>query len=225
MIKAFSYCCKNIPEEFINLQKNVFAHFNLEITQIIDDEKQSTILKRIKNKITSKIAKRNVANTSHGRFLEETFDSCKEDFIVFFDIDCIPLSNNLYDIILDNIEGKSSIIGIEQTGNPRFHIYAGPACLGVPRSLYFDLGKPNMGQTFRSDVAEELTWRCEEEAKEVKFFKVSDVEVPKWRLGYDRQFGIGTTYSYLGENVVYHQFEARLGLESFKRKCLTILNK
>ena len=70
-----------------------------------------------------------------GRFLEETFDSCKEDFIVFFDIDCIPLSNNLYDII-SNIEGKSSIIGIEQTGNPRFHIYAGPACLGVPQSLF-----------------------------------------------------------------------------------------
>ena len=192
--EAISYAFNSLPEIVLKKQKKVFNFFNLPLTQC-------------------------VGNMLHGTFLEHILKTTDKDYIIFFDADCIPLIGNIYCLILDEISKEASIIGIEQTGQPRYHIYAGPACLGVPVKLYKELGCPSLNQTFRSDTAEELSWVCEEHAKKIKYFKVSHVEEPRWRLGYDREFGIGTTYQYNNVDVLYHQFESRFNVDPFLKKC------
>lgn len=199
MFEVFSYAYRGLHPDVLKYQKMVFDKFNLPITQVIGD-------------------------MSHGKFLENVLNTTDKKYVIFFDADCIPLSPKIYDIIISELQFEKCIIGIEQTGEPRYHIYAGPACLGLELNLYYKLGKPNLNQTFRSDIAEELTWNCEENGIKVKFFKVSNVEEKKWRLGYDREFGIGTTYTYNDEEVLYHQFESRLNCDNFIKKCISILD-
>jgi len=196
--RAVSYTYGNIPSEVVEYQKKVFDFLNLPIDQYI-------------------------GGYDHGQFLEKILTEAKTDYTIFFDIDCIPLVPNFDSIIQEELLKEECLIGIEQTGHPRYHIYAGPGCMGLSSNLYKKLESPQLNQNFRSDVAEELTWRCEERAIKVKFFKVSSIEQPKWRLGYDREFGIGTTYKYSNIDVLYHQFEIRYNYGNFIEKCKSIL--
>jgi len=201
LLEAFSYANLNIQDEVCELQRAVFAKFNLPVLQV-------------------------KVNSNHGDFLTEVAKDCSSEYIIFFDVDCIPLVPNLYDIILDELKGNDCIIGIEQmcNCNPYNHIYAGPACLAFPTALFKKLGCPSlMQQGDRSDVGEELTWLCEENNFQVKLFRASSSEIPKWKLTDDRDFGIGTTYSYNNIEVLYHQFEIRKSSDNFIKKCKSIL--
>lgn len=202
LFKAYSYANSNISHEVCELQRLVFKKFNLPITQI-------------------KI------NSNHGDFLTEAARTCTDKYIIFFDVDCIPLVSNLYDIILDELKSDDCIIGIEQmcNSNPYNHLYAGPACLAFPIELFKNLGYPSlMPQGNRSDVGEELTWLCEENNLKVKLFKVSSAEIPKWKLTDTKEFGIGTTYTHNNIDVLYHQFEIRKDDNNFISKCKSILD-
>ena len=204
--QVYSYGNSNISEEVFNLQQLVFNKQNLQITQIKSFVDPTAF--------------------GHGDFLNETAKNCDSKYIIFFDVDCIPLVSNLYETIIEELEKEQCIIGIEQkcNCNPFNHIYAGPACLAFPVSLYKDLGYPSLVQNNRSDVAEELTWICEDNNIKVKYFNATSSEIPKWNLTDDRQFGIGTTYSYNGIDVLYHQFEIRNNSNNFINKCKNILN-
>lgn len=205
-LQAYSYGNSNISDEIFELQKLIFDKQNLQIIQIKSSVDHSTF--------------------GHGDFLNETAKNCDSKYIVFFDIDCIPLVSNLYEIIIGELEKEQCIIGIEQKCNCNTfnHIYAGPACLAFPVSLYKDLGCPSLIQNNRSDVAEELTWICEGNNIKVKYFTATSSEIPKWNLTEEKQFGIGTTYSYNGIDVLYHQFEIRNNCNNFINKCKSILN-
>jgi len=202
LFEAFSYANSNISDEVCELQRAVFDKFNLPITQVKID-------------------------SNHGDFLTETAISCNSRYIIFFDVDCIPLVPNLYDIILDELKEDNCIIGIEQmcNHNPHNHLYAGPACLAFPVDLFKELGEPSLMQKGnRSDVGEELTWLCEENNYEVKLFKATSSEIPKWKLNNNRDFGIGTTYSHNSLDILYHQFEIRKSHSNFIAKCKSILS-
>jgi hypothetical protein len=198
MIEAYSYAYNSLSKDVLIYQKQIFDKFDLPIIQIQD-------------------------NLNHGQFLTHILNTSKSKYVMFFDADAIPLTKNFYNIVLEELEKEKCIIGMEQTGMPRYHIYAGPACLAMPVSLYSEINYPCLNQTFRSDIGEEITWCCEERAIPVKFLKISHVESPKWRLGYDREFGIGSTYSYKNQDVLYHQFEIRLNTHNFIKKCINIL--
>ena len=201
-LKAYSYANYNISEDIVNYQKRVFNKLQLPIEQII-------------------------SNTTHGEFLSEIAKKGDSKYIILFDVDCIPLTSNIYDIILTELETEQCIIGIEQMCgcNPHNHLYAGPACLAFSTELYESLGYPSLAQNGnRSDVGEELTWLCEENNINVKFFKVTSSEIPKWKLTDNREFGIGTTYNHNNIDVLYHQFEIRKGSDNFIAKCKSILN-
>ena len=116
--QAYAYGNSNISDEVFNLQKLVFEKQNLQITQIKFSVEHSTF--------------------GHGDFLNETAKKCDSKYIIFFDVDCIPLVTNLYEIIIEELEKEQCIIGIEQKCNCNSfnHIYAGPACLAFPISLY-----------------------------------------------------------------------------------------
>jgi hypothetical protein len=205
--QVFSYANSNISNEVCDYQRAVFDRFNLSVDQIKVDVDHSVY--------------------GHGDFLNEKARNSNSKYIIFFDVDCIPLTSNLYDIIINELEKEQCIIGIEQlcNSNPHNHLYAGPACLAFPVSLYKELGCPSLIQNNRSDVAEELTWICEENNIKVKYFTAISSEIPKWKLTSERNFGIGTTYSYNHVDVLYHQFEIRMGCDQFINKCKTILEQ
>ncbi len=203
LFKAYSYANYNISDDVIKHQKYIFDKLQLPIEQIVSD-------------------------ATHGEFLTETAKNCESKYIIFFDVDCIPLNSNIYDIILDELKNDDCIIGIEQMCdiNPFNHRYAGPACLAFPIALFKNLGCPSLRQVGnRSDVGEELTWLCEENNIDVKFFKAISSEIPKWKLPDNRCFGIGTTYSHNKTEILYHQFEIRKGSSNFISKCQSLLKE
>jgi hypothetical protein len=207
MYQAFSYANSNISDEVCRLQKQVFEKLNLPVTQIKVNADHNTY--------------------RHGDFLNEISKNTNSKYVIFFDVDCIPLTSNLYDIIINELEKEQCIIGIEQKCNCNNynHIYAGPACLAFSTSLYKDLNYPSLIQNERSDVAEELTWICEEKKIKIKYFNVSSSETPMWHLKENTYFGIGTTYSFNDEEVLYHQFNIRSEHTPFIKKCNEFLKK
>lgn len=207
LFEAYSFVCSNVSSEVCTYQKLVFDKFNLPITQICKD-------------------------VNHGVFLNEAIKNCKAKYIIFFDIDCVPLTADIYDIIIYELELEKCIIGAEQMCNYNYeksgigHIYAAPACLGIPVQLYNDIGMPTLDAVgpYRSDVAEELTWRCEENNIKVKLFNITHSEICNNVLDGTRTYGPGSTYSYNGKEVLYHQFEIRHHSNSFLNKCKHVLN-
>lgn len=202
LFEAYSYSNPNISSHIIELQKRVFEKYKLPITQIVE-------------------------NSTHGDFLNKTIKNCKSEIVILFDIDSIPLTQHLYDILINELQKEPCIIGIEQkcNSNPHNHTYAGPGCLALSKSLYYEIGCPDLNQNGqKSDVGEELTWKCEEKNIKVKLLTCTSVEIPKWNLDNTRSFGIGTTYSFNNIETVYHQFEIRTQTQNFVDKCYSILN-
>jgi hypothetical protein len=81
---------------------------------------------------------------------------------------------------------------------------------------------PSFESTNRGDVAEEITYKCQENGVNVYVIWPSHVVQPKWDLINDIKFGIGTTYS----EKVYHQYQIIHGSENeriFINKCYSLL--
>jgi hypothetical protein len=200
-ILALSYYSDNLPTEVIINQKKVFDHFNLSINQVCSNEGHGNLMTRM--------VLENLDNT---------------DVFIFFDIDCIPLKRQCYDVILSRIS-DDEICGIEQQCNSNSsvsHIYAGPACLAFRSNTIKKYNIPiNFVENHRSDVAQEFTYQCQEKNVKVNFLKLNDSRNYKWNLGSDRMFGNGSTF----EGLVYHEYEIRnfQNIESFVNKCQEVI--
>ena len=100
-----SYYQSNIDEEIIAKQKEVFDKFNIPLVQ------------------TSEYR-------SHCEFLLQSFNKySNKKFIIFFDIDCIPLSRLAIIAILSDIMDHRTLAGAAQTANQinnGKNLYIGP---------------------------------------------------------------------------------------------------
>ena len=193
-----SYQYNNLDNLVSKYQYDVFKKFNIELNQF-------------------------QGNLKHSEFMNNIINNYDCDFYIFFDIDCIPLKEGIIEYIVEKI-GQNSMIGIEQQSNSPFilsHIYAGPACFGISKQFYNDLGRPSFNGTDRSDVGEELTYSCEEKNKKFHIFKKTFSENNLWRLGLNDYFGHGTIYD---NDLLYHQFEIFKNQDKFINKCKEILN-
>lgn len=192
-----SYGFENLSNDIFSYQKKVFDKLNIPLNQFI-------------------------GNKRHPEFMDFIINTLDMDYFVFFDIDCIPLRENVIEELIGAI-GETTMIGIEQQCNSRNivdHIYAGPACFAISKNFYAELGKPSFNETHRGDVGEELTFVCENLGKEFKVIPKTHSEDEIWRLKGGRFFGHGTTYG----DMVYHQFEIRSYNGNFINKCKEILN-
>lgn len=168
-------------------------------------------------------------NMSHGDALKHCVESNEDDYTVFLDIDCIPLSPQSFPYLLDTRWSvkKGALVGCAQRANHinnGRHIYVGPFCMALKNSTYKELGSPSFHETQRGDVGEELTYTWENAKKPLYFFWPSDTRVPLWNLieGIS-EFGLGTTY----EDLFYHTFCIRNSKDSermFVEKCQQILS-
>jgi len=203
-VLSVSYCYENVLNTDVPIyQKKVFDKFDMKLNQFY-------------------------GNIRHSEFMDYIITNVDFDIYIFFDMDCIPLKNGLYEYIINKIQ-HNGIIGIEQCAgianeSPE-HIYAGPACFSISKNVYNNISKPSFKENRRSDVAQEFTHVCESNNIPVYFFKLTKCNNYKWKLGCDRYFGNGAIY----EDWLYHQFEIKRdndenkNILEFIEKCKEVL--
>jgi len=162
------------------------------------------------------------------------------DYWIHFDIDAIPLNGNVIKEIYDKIKDKKTIWGCASQSNhiivngSKQHAYCNSSTFGLSTKLYKSIRSPSFRHTNRGDVAEELTWKCQELGYTISlvypasFDGVTDEEASFYQIGkysdLDNgfRFGMGTLYS----DMIYHatmQIVPR-STELFIEKCNNVIN-
>lgn len=190
--------------DLYEIQKKVFKKFDMKINHYFDP------------------------NMTHAKFMDYSLLNFDADIFIFFDLDCIPVMEGLYEMIVDEHLKNDCVIGIEQSSQhftPNF-IYAGPACFSISKKVYNLLGNISFdGIMFRSDVAEEISYACIKNQIPLKFFELVSSKNNKWKLGDDRFFGNGCYYK-MNEKLIYHQFQTNLDEQKrdFENECINLIN-
>ncbi len=198
--QIFSFSNSRIPQEICRYQKKVFEKMELNIIQIHDD------------------------TIDHAMFLEKVLLSNEtKEFIIFFDVDAIPLKKIAIFRLLSQMFHYNSVSGAVQTANhcnKGQNNYVGPFFLGIRKSMYSTLGKPPLHGDDKFDVGGRLTWEAEKMNVPIVYWIPSHVEVPLWKLYKIGYFGYGTTY----DGMIYHAFEIRYGnYYRFIKKCKEVI--
>lgn len=164
----------------------------------------------------------------HGYWIDRVMKNSTSDILVFFDSDCVPIDyNNVMDCIR-YVDKTRTFLGIAQVSNhisPKSHIYAAPAFFVIARECWENLGQPSFSETYRGDVAEEVSYRAEERGVRYRCLYPSTFEREPaegvWPLGNFGYYGIGTTF----ENTVYHLYQGRMAsnLDLFCQRCEEIV--
>jgi hypothetical protein len=197
-IGIYSCAKNNISMEVVDLQRRVFSLYGLSIQQDIVD-------------------------CSHGDYLNQVLNSTTKDYVIFFDIDCIPLSADFYPIIKSDMENGllSGAIGCANHLNPH-EVYVHPCFMGFSMQLYNTCGRPDLRNTHIHDTAQSFTKQCIDANQSVKYWEISDGGDGAWNMSpRNIRFGHGTVY----ENMIYHQYESRIEQyqHAFIKKCKSIL--
>tara|TARA_R110002051_G_scaffold325745_2_gene430761 strand:- start:1824 stop:2555 length:732 start_codon:yes stop_codon:yes gene_type:complete len=215
-IGIYSPAFEGCNPDYANYQQQVFDKFNVKINQCIHTKRSPRS-----------------GTVRHGDFLDEISKSEDVDYIVFFDIDAIPLKEDFLKILIKKAHGKQCILGIEQKSNrinfENAERYAGPACFVISKNVYNLLGEPSYNETDRSDCGEELSWIAREKGIEVNYIEFTNCAIPMWKLKDNVKFGIGSEY----EGLIFHNFQARMSdidlivnnprVDYFKKKCMEVL--
>ena len=196
--EIYSFAHISLPKPIVDLQFQVFDKFGLEINQIINDN-------------------------THGKNLENIIKNCKSDYVVIFDVDCIPLVKNIFDYINDDIHHYDLVgaIGCANHLNKQ-DIYVHPSFMFFKPTLSFGLECPYLCEDNNNDVAQNFTRTCIKNNKRIKYWNNTFSTDNLWSLPDNSKFGHGTIY----EGKIYHQFEIRKlqQHESFINKCNQVLN-
>jgi predicted O-methyltransferase YrrM len=163
--------------------------------------------------------------SNHALGLNDYFRDLRHDVYLVLDIDCIPLTPWAVPWVLESARA-GIVIGAAQRANHidnGGHLYAGPCALAFSRTTFERLGRPSFKDTSRGDVAEEVTYRCEEVGVPVSLLWPTHVTTPKWALRGGIEFGNGTTYG----GAFYHAFEISKGHTAgmFLDKCREVLSQ
>lgn len=165
----------------------------------------------------------------HGFWMNEIIKCTNSDIIGFFDIDCVPTNKKIVEDSINFVIKYDTFIGIAQTSNhipPCSHIFVAPAFFFISRNCYKRLGSPSFSETFRSDVAEEVSYRAEEKGISYRAIYPTHYERPStegvWNLGNYGKFAIGTHFN----GGIYHLYQGRYrqNIELFSQRCSQIIN-
>lgn len=200
--KIFSFYKKNVGKRVPRYQKAVFRRFGHQVHQVCRED------------------------FSHGDFLNHICQTVTDtDILVFFDIDCVPLSKGWLDALLNDLSRPDSIAGAAQTANhlrDGKNIYVSPFFFGISTAYLKKLGYPDMNMTEDMDAGQNLTEAITKAGGKITYWWPTEVEDPQWKL-YNAEgtmFGPGTSYNHL----VYHAFLSRFDLaDRFVKKCKQLL--
>lgn len=182
-LKVYSFYKGNIPPSLVEGQKAVFDHLGISLVQQRDDR------------------------MSHGKWLDRTFSTVTDDIIIVADIDAFPLRRSAFDALVASAE-KGAVCGLAQIANHRAsrRQYAGPMFMAVRRDVFRNLGAVSLCSSREFDAAQSLSEAVREQDVPVDLIAPRFAMQPKWPLGEEGIFGIGTFY---GDLDFFHLFESR----------------
>lgn len=231
-----SYYMKNISQQTVDLQKKVIEKFNpLKIPHIVV-----------------------AGEMPHGLFIDYMWalngqppDTMKDkninkqldfDAILFFDIDCVPVSDKAIELYLARaidgvLIGNAQRSGHIQNNN---HLFAAPSAVALSKETFDKLGRPSALETPRADVMEEYAYAAENNNIKVELALPIKYDGEVFRYAYEKDrrpywtlenglpnYGLGTTFGN-GENdeLFWHNFQIFLPgqQERFHKKCEELLN-
>lgn len=161
----------------------------------------------------------------------ETMDSiwkaeALKDFesFLFLDIDAVPLTPRFFDVTFQKAEA-GFIVGNAQSSNHinnGQHMFVAPSAVCLTRETYTKMGSPSAVPTNRGDVAEEWTWRAEENGIPALYYIPLSWDRPVTRMAWERdrsptwklpnqdqsEYAIGTTFGFKGDPLVWHSFQS-----------------
>lgn len=208
-------------KQVMEWQQKVFTHFDLPINYVYNDFRYADF----------GMALDNFTKATEGMV----------DYWVHFDIDAIPLRQDVLQEIYDKIKDHRTLYGCASQSNHIFvngtkqHAYCNSSTFALSTKFYKKLGSPSFRHTNRGDVAEELTWRAQElgYALDIVYpsssLGLTDAEAKEFQiatpfsdLDNGFKFGMGTTYS----DSIYHatmQIVPR-STEKFVEKCKEVID-
>ena len=205
-IGIYSFCTTDLNPDIAYCQRQVFENFNLKIEQYIETPSNDTY-------------------KQHGECINKIIEQSKEDYLIIFDIDSIPLNKNFYNIIVNDIYDKNTLagaVGCANHLNPD-KVYVHPCFMAFHKKLYFDCDCPPLHAYGDCDVAQRFTDVCMFKNKKIKYWEVTDSYDRIWDLKtYNTKFGHGTIF----KNLIYHQYEVRMQnqQQQFIDKCKEVIN-
>jgi hypothetical protein len=165
----------------------------------------------------------------HGIWMDETIKNNDSDVFVFTDIDCVPLTRDIFMEGLKYVIQNDSFIGTAQASNhihPRSHVFASPAFFFITKNCHNKMGSPSFKETNRSDVAQEVSYIAEERGINYRCWYPTKFDgVPMsglWKLSNYGTYGIGTLFA----DKIYHLYESRFNanVDLFQKRCDQILS-
>jgi len=188
LTRIVSFYQGNIPKSIIQAQAAVFEKFGYKIEQVL-------------------------TASSHGAAIDHYVRSVQFDVLLIFDVDCIPLDEQVIPNAIDAVAHHPCLYGIRQNANhlPGTPDYVGPAFVCFSRDTFKALGSPSFRSSRNGDVGSQLTHNTlnpgllrslSQPSIEVRFLNVTDTAVPKWFLSDGTQYGLGTNY----EQKIFHAF-------------------
>jgi hypothetical protein len=188
--KIFSFYKGNVNPRVPKHQQSVFRLFGQKVHHIVRED------------------------LSHGDFLNHVCRTVKDtEYLIFFDVDCIPVGPGWLPKLLEELQEPRSIAGAAQTANHLRNgenLYVSPFFFGISTAYLKALNYPDMNMTADMDAGQNLTEQVIKDGGRVHYWWPTHVEVPEWRLHHPEHtvFGPGTTY----DNLVYHAFLSRFDL-------------
>lgn len=204
MINFHTLHWDNIPEDFVNAHKSVMEHFEIPVAYYN-------------------------LNADHGSWMNTVMQNTNEEVIGFFDIDCVPLSKEKIEEIIEFARINDTFVGCVQTSNhipPFIHTFAAPSFFVITKSCWEKLGMPSFKQALRWDVGEKVSYVAEDHWKRYRCLYPDCYEREPvegiWRLHNYGLYGIGTVF----ENTVYHLYQGRIpaNRDLFIQRCNEIVN-
>ncbi|RAJ77453.1 hypothetical protein CLV59_107220 [Chitinophaga dinghuensis] len=201
-LKIFTFYNHKVNPEVPRLQKAVFDSMGMSINQVFDK------------------------SFSHGSFLNHICRNVTDtDYLIFFDVDCIPTTRNWLPMLLQDLQEPGTIAGAAQTANhlrDAQNLYVSPFFFGISTKYLRELHYPDMQMTSDMDAGQHLTETIRIQQGNIKYWWPTDIEEEKWYLHHPEhtKFGLGTTYN----NAIYHAFYSRENQSAgFMRKCREVL--
>jgi glycosyltransferase involved in cell wall biosynthesis len=150
----------------------------------------------------------------HGEAIDHWLNNNEFSRIHIWDVDAIPTTSEIP-------TDPKKLCGIAQQahhieGKP---IYVGVAYITFTETMWKKWGKPSFAPTETNDTGGEVTLAAGGFEKCKSIWPLHVVQ-PKWDLGENSTFGLGTTY----QGGIYHAFEVRLNNgQMFIEKCKEVL--
>jgi hypothetical protein len=172
----------------------------------------------------------------HGHTLDTMLTSALNagfDTALLLDIDAIPLSTHAIESTLLTAY-KGILVGNIQRSNHiqnNQHVFVAPSFMGINIKQWDQAGRPSFMETFRGDVAEEVTYRYEQLGYPIQYymphrFDSAPLEAPHWNLSDGMPvYGCCTTFGRDGIDYSFHAFQIshKKNVDQFIAKCDEVL--